>query len=264
MPLAISPDIVRALLKPVVRFCVRHSFSLQDLIFAAKQAFIQVASEEMQQKKQNINLSRLSVMTGLHRAELKRMISNPDVNYEKPGSVLSRVITQWQVDRRFSNRRGKPLNLSFRGENNQFEQLVASVTTALNPGTVLFELKRSGYVEVVGAKLRLLEPISNFSQDPRSGFELVALGNDALTRAAEENLAGTEKVGNLHIHTHFDNLALSKIPETKEWLLQEGMLFQKKVREYLAERDKDINPELAKETGGGKVTVTTFSLAEDQ
>ncbi len=66
----------------------------------------------------------------------------------------------------------------------------------------------------------------------------------------------------LHIATAYDNLRIDKMSEIKTWILREGGVFHKRVREYLASFVKDINPSLASHRGGWGAAVGTFGLTE--
>ena len=67
-------DILLQLLKPVALFCMRRShFSFQDFVEIAKVAFIRAAEEELGQSTQKVNVSRISVLTGIYREEVTRI-----------------------------------------------------------------------------------------------------------------------------------------------------------------------------------------------
>ena len=66
---------------------------------------------------------------------------------EKIPVMISRVVAQWENDRRFLTQAGKPRVLSCDEDDSEFSELVRLVSKDLHPGTVLFELERSGIVE---------------------------------------------------------------------------------------------------------------------
>ena len=63
---------LRLLVKPIAKFCLRHTLSIQDLIESAKIAFIEVADAEIRKKGDKVNTSRISLVTGLHRKDVIR------------------------------------------------------------------------------------------------------------------------------------------------------------------------------------------------
>lgn len=136
-----------------------------------------------------------------------------------------------------------------------------SVSRELNPATVLYELERSGTIRITPRGAALVSQVFLFKEDP--GAALKQLGDDAddLVMAVEENLFGEQDTLHLHIRTEYDNLLRDKLPSLKEWILKQGSLFHRKVREYVSKHDLDLNPALKGE-GGGKLSVTSFSKTE--
>ncbi len=57
-----------------------------------------------------------------------------------------------------------------------------------------------------------------------------------------------------------DNIFYRDLPRIRRWLVDEGKLFHQKVRNYLAQFDKDISVEQGDMRSGARVTVTAVSL----
>lgn len=252
---------MRALMRPLVRFCVRNAHSVQDFYNLAKSVFLSVAQEEMLKSTRKVNVSRLAALTGLHRDEVSKLLSKEGQYEPAPRSILDRVIGQWRHDKRFRTKAGEPRVLSFGEENSEFDELVGSVSKGLYSGTVLFELKRSGAVEETARGLRLVQQMFSVAGDPKQGFSLLSEDIDSLMCAGEENLTRPDEIPNLHIRTDYDNIVVEAVPEIKRWLVDEGKSFHKRAREFLASFDKDINPQLADKAGGVRVALTAFSHA---
>lgn len=250
------------LLRPVVRFCLRHSQSIQEFVSAAKVVFVEIAQQEMSKSTSKINVSRLSVMTGVHRAEVHKIFRERRQPLAEPMDVLGRVIGKWNHDPDWTTRSKTPRILSCEGDKCEFNSLVREVTQAVHPGTVLFELTRLGLVEKTPKGLKMKKQMLSFASNPVKGFELLAHDIDALVKAVEENLAREHEVSNLHIRTEYDNVIVARLPEVRRWIAREGKAFHKKVRNFLAKHDKDLAPKSKASSlpGGARVTVTAFSL----
>lgn len=246
---------LRLMLKPIARFCARNGVTIQEFLEAGKQTLVDAAAEEMRSLGQKVNISRVSVMTGVHRRDVMRLRAGTE-QAPATASVVSRVVGQWQHDKRFCFAPGVPRALSADGENNEFRSLVACISTDLNSGTVLFELERRGMIERVDGKVRLRADALSIRDDKAEGLMLAANDTQDLLGAVQENLASNDDVPNLHARTEYDNIDADKIPMIKDWLLREGGVLHQKAREFLAKYDHDI----AGSSGRGvKVVLGTFS-----
>ena len=139
---------LKQLLRPVARFCLNRSIKIQDAGEMLKYAFLEIAKEELQRDAKLVSNSRLSVMTGLHRRDVVRLLLD-GVEISESAPLLLRVIGQWQQDSRFADKKGHPKSLSIEGKKSEFVDLVQSISKDLNPYTVLFELERVGAVRRV-------------------------------------------------------------------------------------------------------------------
>lgn len=252
---------LRALLRPVVRFCLRHSLQLPDVLEAAKSVFLEVAKKEMESTQLPVNVSRLSVMTGIQRREVMRLLRRKDEIPPYP-NLISRVIGQWRHDSRFSTNPGKPRVLEAEGKQSEFSDLVRSVSKDLNPYTVLFELERMDYIERVRGGLKLRASLYIPQGDVKQSFTLLSDDCADLISAVEENVFANPAIANLHLKTQFDNIYEDAIPEIREWVLREGSLFHEKIRKFLSQFDKDLNQAVSERTGKARIAVGAFSVVE--
>lgn len=252
-------DSLISLVKPIARFCVRRSLKLQDIVEALKVALLEVANEEMEKSGATPSTSKLSIMTGVHRRDVVRLLDEEKKERDDEG-LLGRIIGQWRNDKRFCTVAGRPKVLESEGKESEFISLVRSVSKDVNPYAVLFELERVGAIErsKSGVKLRsqVFIPVGNV----RQGLQLLASDAGDLYEGVEENIFHSPKVPNLHIKTEYDNISPEHEAEIREWLLREGTAFHQKARDFLSQYDRDINPKLADAPGSGRVAVGTFSL----
>jgi len=251
---------LRLILKPVMRFCLRNSLKLQEVIDACKATLVEAAQEEMQRVKRDATVSRLSIMTGVHRPDVTRILASEDLVPSSENAV-ARLIGQWQGDLRFSSR-GKPKVLNFDGKKGQFAELVASVSSALNPYTVLFELERIGAVEHVAHGLKLVVREYVKRGDPQQTFRYLSRDCDDLLRAGEENALSAEPNRNLHLQTEYDNVGISYIERIRKWFIDEGNAFHAKARMFLSQFDKDLNQDVNRYEPTTRVVVCTFSRVD--
>lgn len=253
-------SVVRRLLQPIVRFCLRSNVKLQDLTECAKSVYLQVAAEEIEARGNKVSLSRLSVMSGVHRRDVMRLYR--DEEEPKPSTnLIGKVLGQWLQDRRFCDSPGKPKVLSCAGVGNQFARLVESVSKDLNSYTVLFELERIGAVERTKKGLRLLHSSYVPKGNLLAGIEMMSRDVSDLMQAVQENLE-SETPRNLHLQTEFDRIPVEAEPEIRKWVLREGAAFHARVREFLARFDLDFRASKSDREPTARVAIGTFSVLE--
>jgi hypothetical protein len=255
---------LRTLLRPLARFCLRSSLKIQDIIDAFKEVLIQTASEELLKAGHEATTSRLSVMTGLQRKDINRLKESPE-SKESNANFLARVVGQWQYNADFAKPLGKPRALTFEGAESEFATLVKSVSTDLNPYTVLFELERTSQVVKDGKYLKLNARVFELQGEGKYSDTLDLVGKDwdDSLAAASQNILETPQVPNLHLRTEFNNICKEDLPKIREWLLDRGTTLHEEARSFLAQFDKDVNPRLYKKSGGVRVSLGSYSYAQD-
>jgi len=251
-------EVLSVILRPVVSYCLRHSISSSDVLEVLKATFVRLASEEIKHSGQKQTVSRLSVMTGIRRREVKRFIEKGQ-SVGSHSSLPKRILGRWEQDPRFVTKSKKPRVLSCKGPNSEFEQLVCSVSNDVGPVAILDELARLGLVECKGNNVKLLSGVYSDEGDPEKGLAILARDIETFSQAAEENIFTPQDPKNLHICTSYDNIFKSDLKEIRQWLYKEGQLFHKRARDYLSKFDKDINPQPGKK-GGSRVSVVAFSF----
>lgn len=155
---------------------------------------------------------------------------------------------------------GAPRALSYKGRRSEFRKFCERVSTTLNPRTVQFELERRGSVKPTDGSLELIFKIIPYEHQPLDAFELVAKDIDSLLEATEENILAPAPITNLHIRTEFDNVVPRNLTTIRQWLIEEGKEFHSRARAFISQFDKDLNLTLESEKGGGRVTLSAFSV----
>jgi hypothetical protein len=252
---------VYALLKPVIRFCIKKSIGIRDLVEIAKSVYIDITSDELEKRQIKPTDSRVCAMTGIQRTAIRK--------YREHGlqkgttQYLYRVIGQWRRDSRFLNKSNRPRVLSFKGSDSEFHDLVNKISTHLHPRAVLFALQQVGAVEL-NEKEETVKLISR-GYTPRSnkieGFQMLASDAEDFVQAVIDNIDVLEAGGrphNLHASTVYDNLDKSALERIQKWLFAECHRLHQKAEKFISRSDLDINPDPTKE-GGGKIILGSFT-----
>ena len=190
MPYAVKQAVLTAchqLLKPLARMLIRHGVGYREFSEVAKASFVEVASDDYGIRGRKTNMSRVAVMTGLSRKEIKRIrdarssgeltpITNA-MRARRPEQILS----VWHSDADFQDREGRPKPIPFSGAKVSFMALVSRVGGDIPPKAMLNELLRAGSIAQEGEHLRVLS--ESYVPEPHDP-EAILLGGGALSHLA--------------------------------------------------------------------------------
>ncbi|MBN8550626.1 MAG: hypothetical protein J0M12_15025 [Deltaproteobacteria bacterium] len=261
-PFNINKKLLALLLKPIVRFSMRRSLSIQTVQEVLRKVFIEVAKEEIEEAGESPNASRISVMTGLSRREVSASHDRSESEAgERAQPIFARVLAQWEQDRRYRNAKGQVRTLSYEGDKSEFARLVRSISAHVKPATVLFELQRNGAIETSEKGVTLRRATIDATVDHVRAFTIVSKDISALIEAVLQNLDGNSNEQDVHIRTEYDNIYLKDLPEIRQWLIDEARAFHKRARDFISNHDKDVFPTSSRSEAGGKVMVSMFSHA---
>ncbi len=109
--------LIRALLQPIARLLLHCGVTWREFADIAKTAFVKVASEEFGIRGRPTNVSRVSILTGLGRREVRKqrdIIEQPAMRPIYLNSA-TRVLSGWHQDPDFLDAGGKPRELRANG-----------------------------------------------------------------------------------------------------------------------------------------------------
>lgn len=137
-------------LRPLARILLRFGIGLREFTEISKTAFVEVATKEYGLRGRPTNISRVAVMTGLTRKEVRRIrekIEKGDQSVVVKTTPLSEILHRWHAEPEFLDASDRPLILPFAGEQHSFSSLVKRFGGDIPPGAMRTELKRVGAVE---------------------------------------------------------------------------------------------------------------------
>ena len=239
---------------------------MHDLYNDAKELFIEVAIDELKSKNEKVTVSRVNVITGIHRKDISKRLNNDveSLNKNKDQSLIMKVIGHWQTDPRFTTKKKQPRQLTYVSQDSDFRQLVLSISKELNPTSILFELERIKAVEKRGNKLQLLTDTYAPLDDLQEVSKLLLTDMSDLVRAVEQNVSEQKKIPNLHARTEYDKIRSDAYEEINQWFIREGHRFHSEARNFLSQFDNDINPDPNFSGKCLRVSLGTFSSMEDK
>jgi len=157
---------LRVMLKPLVKLFISQGVTHAEFTEAAKDVYVEIALRDFETNSR-INKSRIAILTGLTRKEVKNVIDRALESglQEKMYSRPERVLAGWYSDPNYTGPYGIPLELPYESGSTDEPSIVGLVRTYsgdMAPRQMLNELLRCGSVVQVDdrykAVSRLYEP----------------------------------------------------------------------------------------------------------
>jgi hypothetical protein len=144
----------RRLMRPLVRLMMRSGLTFPILADMLRSLFVEVAVNDILTDPKSRTDSRISLLTGVHRKEIRRLRELPaDLASGVPDIVTlgSQVVARWVGTPLFTDEVGRPRPLvrirqDATDSDPSFEALVESVTSDVRPRAVLDDLLGHGVV----------------------------------------------------------------------------------------------------------------------
>ena len=160
----IQTQILNALLtalRPLARALLRAGVGYREFEEISKTAFVDIATKDYGLRGRPTNISRVAVMTGLTRKEVRRL---RDKSAKGEGAVVVRstpmavILHRWYTDETYLDESGQPKTLNFDGEGVTFSTLVKHFGGDIPPGAMRTELRRINAIEELpDGRLRVLK-----------------------------------------------------------------------------------------------------------
>lgn len=181
---------------PIARMLLSLGIGHKEFSEISKRAFVRVATKDYGLRGRPTNTSRVAVLTGLTRKEVKRVKDNLTQGLRKDSKMgpASTVLHFWHKDPRFLDDQGIPLELSIDGDSNSFAKLARLFGGDVPPGALLLELQRAGsIVETPDGHLRVTTRYFLPTGGAERFVDAVAFSLENLAHTASQNILSTEK-----------------------------------------------------------------------
>jgi hypothetical protein len=249
----------RLLLKPVVRLLLRCGVTWKELAELAKLVYVEVAAEDFGKHGRPTNASRIAILTGLSRREVKRVkealgergaagfMAVERINH------ASRVLSGWHQDAEFLGAASrKPRLLPLEGERS-FATLAKRYAPDIPPTAMLKELEGVGAIRVT--KEGRVRALARY-------FMPVSLDPDAVVRAGSvlRDLAGNVVYNQLRAdaqRSRFEgratNVRVRRVARKafEKYLEARGMAFLEEVDAWLSAHEANAAGEKTDRLGVG-------------
>ena len=144
---------VRAVLRPLVRLLIDKGVGLAAFVELVKEAYVDIATAEFPVGEKKQTDSRISLLTGVHRKDVKRLRTQrrKPLTAPKTLGLGAQIVARWVGGDDTSDAEGNPLPLPRQAERAggpSFDSLVASVSKDVRPRAVLDEWLRLGVAKL--------------------------------------------------------------------------------------------------------------------
>jgi len=237
---AVLHDACRTLLKPIASFLMKCGMTYREFADISKSAFVEVAGGEYGIGGRPTNVSRVSLLTGISRKEVKRRRELLEQQAERPAGKTTdatRVLSGWYQDSEFLDGGGQPLVLPIAGDGATFTELCARYAGDIPATTMRKELKRVGAV-AEGDDGRLTAQRRYYMPTPfdpqwimNAGSVFADLGNNINHNLVADDENPSQFLG----RATDDTIDAAAIPEFREFVEEHGGPFLELVDDWLAE-----------------------------
>jgi Family of unknown function (DUF6502) len=234
------------LLRPLFRLLLRNGISYVAFEELTRRTFVDVSIRDFGIPGRKPSISRASVLSGLSRKEILRLLSDPPAEPSADGDPhnrAARVLTGWVRDAEFLDAGGVPRPLDPEGAGS-FAALVKRYSGDMPARAVLDELMRVGAVErLEGGRLELVE----HAYVPRESTveKLRILGADVadLIDTIDHNVQHGATDPRFQRKVLYQSMPADALPAFRKLSAAQSQALLEKLDRWLAAHDTDNPPD---------------------
>lgn len=241
---------VKSLMKPIIMLLLRNGVTYKEFALLCKSIFVEAAAEDYGIRGRPTNISRISVLTGIDRKEVKRIKdllqeNTTALDAQNSQDRITRILTAWHSDAEFSNNQREPQPLEVEGDQASFNSLVQRFGGDVPKQALLKEMLRVGVIERLDdgrviAKSRFYFPAQSDPQALlRAGAVISELGE---TLFHNLYMADDSKTA-IKFQRRFERRASNNLIDAKykkayyAYLEKEGQEFLERIDAWLSEHE---------------------------
>jgi hypothetical protein len=237
---------VGRILKPLIRILLRSGMSYGTFADIAKRQYVEVALNEFPIGGRKQSVSRVSVITGLTRKEVSRVIGlnqAKDVQTSDRYNRAARVVAGWRRDTNFLDPEGNPMELSISGRANSFQELVRRYSGDVPYRAILDELHADGSIKRLDDnRVRLTDRAYLPKSDESMKLHILGVDTAFLIDTIEHNLNVEPQSPRFQRKVLYDNLPTEALPKFRRLSSQAAQGLLEKLDKWLSSHDRDVNP----------------------
>jgi hypothetical protein len=230
----------RQLLRPVARLLLKAGINWKEFSDLSRTVFVDVATREFGLRGRPTNATRVAMLTGINRHEVRRQREALQAAAPAPTylNAAQRVLSGWHQDPDYVDEGGRPRPLRESGSGPSFQDLCRRYGGDMPPTALLRELRRvNAVVEEDGVLVARARTYIQARVDPekilRAGSVLEDLGDTVVF-----DLTAPESA-RLRFERRAENSTIDRrhVPAFQDFLEQEGMAFLERVDAWLTRHE---------------------------
>jgi len=237
---------IARILRPLIHILIRNGISYGTFADLAKWLFVDVANRDFAIEGRKQTISRISVITGLNRKEVKRVSDLPDPDDQASSeryNRAARVIAGWRRDKAFCTKKGGPADLPVTGPGATFQTLVKKYSGDMPFRAILDELIRVGAAERTnGDRVHLLARAYLPAGDKNMKIHILGTDVAHLIASIQHNLAPDARGPFYQRKVLYDNLPQDALPAFRQLSADSAQKLLETLDTWLSDHDRDSGP----------------------
>ncbi len=239
---------LRSLLQPLMPLLIRRNVTLQNFIDLAKELYVRSAEEGLKHDLTKATDSHISLITGVHRKDVKKYRRKPPLADASPGHLShgAELLAIWIGNKKFLDAHGKPLPLPYMDKKNpgfSFSAIAESISKDIRARALLNEFVRVGIAAYDKAKnlvtLKADAFVNRNGADEKIYF-LGRHGGDHIAAAVNNILSDKPRFFDRAVY--YDGMTLESILDLRKTSAENAMKMILAINQRafeLSEKDKD-------------------------
>ena len=257
---------IERLLRPLIRILLRNGTSYDAFADLAKRMYVDIGMHEFGIPGKKQTISRVSIISGLSRKEVQRVMGQRDsaeADARARYNRAARVIAGWVRDRDFADDAGNPRALHQEEGKASFSELVKRHSGDVPARAVLDELLRVGAVErLEDGRIRLLSRAYVPRTSDLDKLEILGADVSDLIYTIDHNLQHGAADPFFQRKVMYDNLPVEAISAFRAVSAEQAQAFLEKMDQWLSKQDRDMNSSV-NGTGRMRAGIGIYYFEED-
>lgn len=243
---------IAKILKPLIRILIRYNFSFGDFMDLAKNAYVDIATNDFKKKGKKQSNTNIAILTGFSRREVLRIQRQKmDAYNEDSSNRAVRVITGWQRDKNFQDKNAKAKALHFSEGKNSFTDLVKKYSGDISAVAIFKELLRVGVVnQLEDGRIDLISPGYIPQKSEIEKINILGMDTAGLISTIDQNLKSDGGKTLFQRKVYYNNLPPAVLEEFQQLINNKGQELLEFFDNWLSKQKRESNPE-AKGAGLG-------------
>lgn len=238
------------LLRPLVRILLRNGIAYGQFAEIARKVYTDVAYRDFAISGKKQTISRVAVLTGLTRKEVKRLLEqvpgDGSESHQRYNRAI-RVISGWLNDPQFHDERGQPADLPFAGGDASFEALVKKHSGDMPPRAMFNALAAGGSVGEDQGSVRLLRHAYVPGGDPIDKIAILGSDTAELLETIDHNLVASADQARYQRKVSSETLRASEVAAFRALAAQKSQELLEEMDAWLNQREVSDGDEEAGE-----------------